>query len=122
MPVTLHHIVGSCLGPHAAAPVGICFMPVTDRKGGSVPAGRAGGTNTLIPVRVHGLTGVTAIAAGTFSGHVVRSDGTVYAWGSNAAGALGEGTAAGDSSIRVQIHRLRGITAAAGTGYALRTP
>ena len=79
-------------------------------------------THRLIPVRVRGLTGVTAIAAGFYNGYAVRSNGTVYAWGSNADGALGDGTTAGDSSIRVQTNRLvTGIAAAAGEspGYAL---
>ena len=38
-------------------------------------------TNGSTPVRVRGLTGVTAIAGGYFSGYALRSNGTVYAWG-----------------------------------------
>ena len=40
-----------------------------------------GGTATAVPVQVSGLTDVTAIAAGGFTGYALRGDGTVWAWG-----------------------------------------
>jgi alpha-tubulin suppressor-like RCC1 family protein len=36
--------------------------------------------------QVTGLTDVTAVAAGTWAGYALRSDGRVWAWGSNNAG------------------------------------
>ncbi|WP_158620279.1 MULTISPECIES: hypothetical protein [Corallococcus] len=43
-------------------------------------------------VRVPGLSGVTSIAAGEFHSIAAGADGTVWAWGSNANGELGDGT------------------------------
>ncbi|HAN09508.1 MAG TPA: hypothetical protein DCP90_02730 [Clostridiales bacterium] len=63
------------------------------------------GDNTIIqrktPVQVHGvndfeyLEGITSISIGSTSGgqlSAIKSDGTVYAWGSNGAGQLGDNT------------------------------
>ncbi len=51
------------------------------------------GVDRLTPVRVGGLTGVTQIAAGTGNTAVaLRSDGTVWAWGENVIGQIGDGT------------------------------
>ena len=76
------------------------------------------------PVQVAGLTGVTKIAAGGLFGLALRSDGTVWAWGYNAVGELGNGTAA-DSNVPVQVTGLARVTAiAAGEGdsaMAIRT-
>ncbi len=45
-----------------------------------------------IPVQVIGLANVTAIAAGWEFSVALRSDGTVWVWGTNAEGELGDGT------------------------------
>jgi alpha-tubulin suppressor-like RCC1 family protein len=44
-----------------------------------------------VPVRIRGLTGVAAIAAGADTGYALRRDGTVWAWGDGTFGALGGG-------------------------------
>ena len=68
------------------------------------------------PVQVTGLTGVTKIAAGGLFSLALRSDGTVWAWGYNAVGELGNGTTA-DSNVPVQVTGLARVTAiAAGEG------
>ncbi len=53
-----------------------------------------GTTNSrLKPMRVPGLTGrVVAVAAGYSNSVVVLADGTVWTWGANTAGELGDGT------------------------------
>ena len=74
------------------------------------------------PVPVSGLTGVTAIAGGG-AGYALKSDGTVYAWGSNVGGQLGDGTST-SSATPVPVSGLTGVTAIAGgayTGYALKS-
>ena len=64
------------------------------------------------PVQVPGLGRVTGIAAGANHNLAIAADGSVWAWGSNNAGQLGDGTAAtGPNSRPVQVSGLSGITA-----------
>ncbi|HEX8440337.1 MAG TPA: RCC1 repeat-containing protein, partial [Archangium sp.] len=71
------------------------------------------------PVQVSGLTGVTAMTAGSGCSLAVRQDGTVWAWGSNGSGQLGDGTTTSRSSP-VQVSGLTGVTAlATGVGHSL---
>ncbi|MBI4947670.1 MAG: VCBS repeat-containing protein [Bacteroidetes bacterium] len=77
------------------------------------------------PVQVHGtgnvgfLTGIIAISTGSDHCLALKSDGTVWAWGSNATGELGDGTITGRLTP-VQVHGtgnvgfLTGIKAIAG--------
>jgi hypothetical protein len=81
----------------------------------------ATGSNTATPVQVSGLTGVTAVAGGYYNGYAVRGDGTVWAWGSNRDGQLGNGTTT-DSSTPVQVSGLTGVTAVAGDWPAQLVP
>ena len=82
-----------------------------------------------VPVRVSALTGVTNIAGNINNGYAVRNDGTVWAWGGNFQGALGNGVdcdpTAGDceSRVPVQVPGIADATAVAAFdygGYALR--
>jgi alpha-tubulin suppressor-like RCC1 family protein len=71
------------------------------------------------PVAVSDLSGVTAIAAGQAHSLAVLSDGTVWAWGLNAFGQLGDGTNT-TSSVPVRVGSLTGATAvAAGSDHSL---
>jgi alpha-tubulin suppressor-like RCC1 family protein len=72
------------------------------------------------------LTDVTAVAVGSNFALALKSDHTVWAWGSNASGQLGDGTNATDRIMAVQVHGrndsgyLTGVTAiAAGGTFAL---
>ncbi len=56
------------------------------------------GTRTgcrLTPVRVSGLTGVVSVAGGNWHSLALKNDGTVWAWGENIQGQLGDGTTTG---------------------------
>ncbi len=77
-----------------------------------------GNTTTIpnsTPVQVTGLTGVTQIAAGNGFGLALRSDGTVWAWGWNNGGQLGDGTMT-DSDVPVQVAGLTGVIQIAAGG------
>ncbi len=83
--------------------------------------GQLGDTTTTSrssPVQVVGLTGVTAIAAGGLGNYslALKSDGTVWAWGYNADGELGNGLSASTTSP-VQVAGLTNVIAIAGGGY-----
>ncbi|MEO5331963.1 MAG: Ig-like domain-containing protein [Magnetococcus sp. YQC-5] len=76
-------------------------------------------TESVTPVKVTGLTKVTAIAVGgcySIGGNnfsvALKSDGTVWTWGENGKGQLGHGTTT-NSSTPVQVSGLSGVTAIA---------
>jgi alpha-tubulin suppressor-like RCC1 family protein len=78
---------------------------------------------TSIPLEVHGLRDVVAIAAGAFTAYALRGDGTVWAWGDNTFGALGSRSArsiAGDPVRVSSLEHVVAITAGSYGGYALR--
>ena len=62
------------------------------------------------PVQVSGLTGVVAVAAGSKHSVALKSDGTVWCWGLNGSGQLGDGTTT-DRLIPVQVAGLSGVAA-----------
>ena len=72
--------------------------------GNNTTGGGTASADSLIPVQVQGLTGITAVAAGAnglFS-LALKSDGTVWAWGLNASGQLGNNSTF-DSAVPVQV-------------------
>jgi alpha-tubulin suppressor-like RCC1 family protein len=65
------------------------------------------------------LTDIAAIAAGSDHCLAVSADGTLWAWGSNSSGQLGDGTSMG-SSTPVVVSNLSGVTSvAAGSAHSL---
>lgn len=68
------------------------------------------------PVQVSGLAGVAAVAASAYSTAVLKSDGTVWCWGDNSYGQLGDGSTM-DRSTPVQVSGLTGVTAIAAGRY-----
>src|SRR5207245_9615050 len=69
-----------------------------------------------VPVQVWGLTGAVAVAGGVSHSLAMRSDGTVWAWGRNGFGQLGDGTTTG-RNVPVRVSGLRGAAAVAGGGH-----
>src|SRR6185503_311942 len=79
-------------------------------------------SNRLTPVQVPGLSGITAISAGIYHNLALKADGTVWVWGENSHGELGDGTGAQRRSP-VQLPGITGVTFVA-AGYqhsAVRT-
>lgn len=74
-----------------------------------------------VPVQVHELSFVTAVAAGLRHGLALLADGTVMAWGSDTRGQLGEEGASG-TATPIPVEGLSGVKAIAAGGnssYAL---
>jgi alpha-tubulin suppressor-like RCC1 family protein/sugar lactone lactonase YvrE len=94
--------------------------PAPPRAWGWNGVGQAAGVGPQIPApTLAGSTdGFTEVAAGAFHSLAVRADGTVWAWGWNVLGALGDGTST-DRSTPVQAGKatLRGVTQVAGGAY-----
>ncbi len=79
--------------------------------------GNGTNTNSNVPVQVSSLTGIIAISASLGNRSLaLKNDGTVWAWGSNSSGQLGNGTTT-SSSVPVQVNTLTGIIAIGG-GWA----
>jgi uncharacterized repeat protein (TIGR01451 family) len=73
-------------------------------------------TISSTPVQAIGLTGMVAVGGGEAHSLGLKSDGTVWTWGSNSNGQLGNGTYT-DSSIPIQVSGLTGVLGIAAGGY-----
>ncbi|MBV8858902.1 MAG: S8 family serine peptidase [Acidobacteria bacterium] len=72
------------------------------------------------PVQLPGLAGFVAVAAGGAHSLALKSDGTVWAWGSNTSGQVGNGTFTQAVYAPVQVSGLSNVKAiAAGPNYSL---
>ncbi|MGA2879878.1 MAG: choice-of-anchor D domain-containing protein [Bryobacteraceae bacterium] len=78
--------------------------------------GNGSNANSNVPVQVSGLTGVVAIAGGSYHSLALKSDGMVWVWGDNQYGELGNGSNT-DSNVPVQVNGLTGVVAIAGGLY-----
>ncbi len=96
----------------------------TNQKLGLKPSTWAYGNSTWYgrgaPAHIHGVSNVVTIAAGYFHTLVLKSDGTVWAWGFNSYGQLGDGAYCVGSDRPVQVVGLSNVIAiAAGGNHSL---
>lgn len=75
---------------------------------GQLGIGSSDNNSHSAPVQVTGLTGVVAVAGGAYHSVALKSNGTVWAWGNNVSGQLGNNTTA-DSSVPVQVKDFHGV-------------
>ena len=92
---------------------------------GSGPCGKLGDGTEIsrsIPIEVHGpgdigyLNSITAIMGGEHANYAVKSDSTLWAWGGNFVGQLGNGTYT-NTTTPMQVSGLISVTALGGRGY-----
>lgn len=82
-------------------------------------------TNRLVPVQVQGpggagtLTGIIAISAGGAHSLALRNDGTVWAWGFNPKGQLGDGTTTNRTTPVQTLSLAGGSGISAGESYSI---
>jgi alpha-tubulin suppressor-like RCC1 family protein len=83
------------------------------------------GPDSATPVQVPGLSGMVAIAAGHFNSLALAGDGSVWAWGSNLSGELGQpacvsGLCPFNEGVPNRVPRLgRAAAIASGVGYSV---
>lgn len=78
--------------------------------------GHANSSDVLAPKQVAGISEVTAIAARNSQTFALKADGTVWAWGYNSYGSLGDGTTI-ERHSPVQVLGLTDVTAIVTGGY-----
>jgi alpha-tubulin suppressor-like RCC1 family protein len=90
------------------------FSVWTWGKNASGELGNGTVTDSATPVKVSGLSNVTAVAAGFDHTVIVNNDGTVWAWGNNGNGQLGADKATlANSATPVQVSGLSSVMAIA---------
>ncbi|MBC7796356.1 MAG: carboxypeptidase regulatory-like domain-containing protein [Pyrinomonadaceae bacterium] len=89
---------------------------------GQIGNGTSGLINAM-PTQVAGLTNVVAIAAGFRQSMALKSDGTVWVWGDNTNGAIGNGTTGGlmTAPMKADIANVVQITAGANHCVAVKS-
>jgi alpha-tubulin suppressor-like RCC1 family protein len=90
---------------------------------GTTPNSSPHGTPTQVGANVTGFNNIIAISAGVNHAIALKSDGTVWVWGSNAFGEIGNGAAGGNQLVPVQNSSLFGVSQIAAAwhfSYALK--
>ena len=95
-----------------------------ENTSGQLGTGSAAGQSN-VPIQITSLSGVVALAGGFQNGYALKSDGTVWAWGANGSGQLGNNDSTHTpSSVPVQVSGLSHVTAVSATddnGVALES-
>lgn len=74
--------------------------------------------HVCLPTRVAGLSGITAIAAGGSHALALKNDGTVWSWGENTTGNLGNGSLIA-SNVPLRVAGLAGIRSISASDHSV---
>src|SRR5439155_4654741 len=100
----------------AASPSSLLGAPLPIQPSAATPGAVAGWVDYGdVPKAVPGLSDAIAISVGETHRLALKADGTVWAWGRNGNGQLGNGTTT-DASSPVRVSALNGVTAVAAGG------
>ncbi len=90
-----------------------------DNSYGQLGDGNGGGVDAFsaVPVRVSGLTGITAISGGYQHALALKDNGIVWAWGRNDVYQCGVDSAGSSELVPVQAGGLTGVTTIAAGGW-----
>ena len=80
---------------------------------GQLGNGSSSSTGVAMPVQVTGINSAIKVASGATNGMALGSDGTVWTWGDNTSGQLGDGTGQ-TSVVPIQLKNVTGVQSAAG--------
>jgi alpha-tubulin suppressor-like RCC1 family protein len=107
------HLIADLAGYFSLPPVTCASRCVLAWGSNEYGAAGTGGYNpgSATPTNVYGLSDVVAVAGGAGSGYALKSDGTVWAWGVNFSGELGNGWYGVKSVVPVPVIGLTGIVA-----------
>jgi alpha-tubulin suppressor-like RCC1 family protein len=87
-----------------------------DNLAGEIGNGITSTTGVSVPIQVPGLNSVLAVSAGDGFTAILKTDGTVWTWGGNGFGQLGDGTYT-DRSSPVQVKNLSDVILLAARDY-----
>jgi alpha-tubulin suppressor-like RCC1 family protein len=74
-------------------------------------------TSVAVPTQTPTLSGITGIAGGLVSSLVVKNDGTVWSFGDNTMGQIGNGTTGGTVTSPVKVSTITDAVGVAASGY-----
>jgi alpha-tubulin suppressor-like RCC1 family protein len=81
-------------------------------------------TSQPLPIQVVGLSGITKIAAGNYHSHALKNDGSVWSWGRNSHGQIGDGSNTNEHPVpyrTLNMSNITDITSTTDAFYALRS-
>lgn len=85
---------------------------------GELGIGRVG-SSSATPGQVLGVTGARAIAGARNNGYAVTADGSVWSWGEDSRGQLGQGTSSPGFGTPGKLAGISGVTAIAAGGFGV---